>query len=115
MASALKARRFEVDVELKFSTRIDTLDLVKQIKLAPNLIQIFLTGMSSGGENVAYPYHVRSTEARRLDKGDLETIKDLQKRKIYVCGPVPFMTDVQEWLQELNVDAASIYTESFTF
>ena len=115
MASAFKARRFEVDVELKFSTRTDTLDLVKQIKLAPNSVQIFLTGMHSGNENIAYPIYARSAEARRLDKGDLGTVKDLQNRKIYICGPVPFMTSVQGWLQELNVDVANIYTESFTF
>nr|WP_229649027.1 hybrid-cluster NAD(P)-dependent oxidoreductase [Vibrio splendidus]MCC4879770.1 hybrid-cluster NAD(P)-dependent oxidoreductase [Vibrio splendidus] len=51
----------------------------------------------------------------RLDKNWLVTLSpDILDRTVYLCGPVSFMQDIENYLKELEFNMDKFYQESFT-
>ncbi len=51
----------------------------------------------------------------RLDKSWLVTLSpDILDRTVYLCGPVSFMQDIENYLKELEFNMDNFYQESFT-
>ncbi|KAF9570889.1 hypothetical protein EC968_001198 [Mortierella alpina] len=52
----------------------------------------------------------------RLNSMELQrAIPDLGSRLIFLCGPVPFMDAVKQYLHELNIPPSRVLTEDFNF
>jgi len=45
----------------------------------------------------------------------LENIDNFAERQIYLCGPLPFMTKIRQWLKEQGIPAQQIHFELFDF
>jgi len=57
-----------------------------------------------GGKNRLDP----AAEVTRL-------VPDVADREVYVCGPAPWMTQVQQTLQQLGVPRTAIHAEEFSW
>ncbi|KAG2377942.1 hypothetical protein C9374_008564 [Naegleria lovaniensis] len=53
---------------------------------------------------------------QRLDKKIItDTVKDIEERVVYICGPGPFNESMIRTMQDLNVHAKNIVVESFDY
>ncbi|KAJ3065295.1 hypothetical protein HDU98_011332 [Podochytrium sp. JEL0797] len=53
--------------------------------------------------------------SRRIRESDIGECPGLLERDIFLCGPVPFMKQVVEWLEKAGVDSRRIHQDSFEF
>jgi hypothetical protein len=52
---------------------------------------------------------------RRMTSRDVAAVPKLTERRVFVCGPAPFLAAAQSWLAAAGVSADAIVTESFHF
>eukprot|EP00457_Paulinella_chromatophora_P001671 gb/GEZN01001673.1/.p1 GENE.gb/GEZN01001673.1/~~gb/GEZN01001673.1/.p1 ORF type:complete len:731 (-),score=77.26 gb/GEZN01001673.1/:645-2837(-) len=105
----------DIDVALLWSLREEDLPLASEFVTLPRrdyfatqspLKQGKGTSAKSGGETIHF---------RRMRSADLAATPDLKQRTAFLCGPLEWLRNVQEWLAELGVPTSQVVTESFAF
>jgi len=119
------------EIVLVFSGRGDDINVLRHFLATssplPKSLNLRILAFQSTGEASSeaqtaldiltqeFPDAALSIEQRRVQLSDLEAIKELTDREVFLCGPDPFMDWSKNALRQLGVNESKLHQEQFAF
>lgn len=119
------------DIMLMFTGRDDDISVLNHLRSRhgslPDQVKLSIVAFQSA---ISHPYAARSAgnslretlsdnlldiEERRMTIDDIQSVADLNKREVFMCGPEALMNWSEAMLTELDVEESRRHRETFTF